>query len=103
MQIPFVVHIDKSGTELDNRIDRTNDFPGLAEIGLNVASKVGAELLSIDIIVESKTGKPFCIDVNLGNALTGVNNGIIMLLTYLAKKVTEKTDYPSIPFVSSIT
>lgn len=101
-QTPFVVQIKKNGAESEQRIDRTKDLLWLAEVGLEIALKVGADLLSIDIIVESSSGVPFCIDINLGNALTGVTNGAIELLTYLARRVTEKEQYSHLPSLSTI-
>jgi len=101
-QTPYVVQIKKNEAGTETRIDRTKDFTWLAEIGLEIALKVGSDLLSIDIIIESSSGIPFCIDINLGNALTGVNNGAIELLTYLSKRVTEGGEYPRVPSVPSL-
>ncbi len=102
-QTPFVVQIKKNGTGSEQRIDRTRDLFWLSEIGLEIALKVGADLLSIDIVLESSSGIPFCIDINLGNALTGVTNGAIELLTYLARRVTEKEQHPHLPPISTKT
>jgi hypothetical protein len=87
MQIPFVVHVENNGTNSFRRTDRTDEYPWLIEYGLKIAQKIRAPLLSIDIIVEKTTGQPFCMDINLGNALTGVNNGAIKLLTHFAHKI----------------
>ncbi len=89
MQFPFVIHVEKNGSNGFRRTDRTNEYPWGVEYGLKIAQKGGSRLLSIDIIVEKTTGQPFCMDINLGNALTGVNNGAIQLLTHFVKKIVS--------------
>jgi hypothetical protein len=102
MRTPYVVHIEHNGLHGFQRTDKTQEYYWLAELGLKIAQKVGAELLSIDIILETATSLPFCIDINLGNALTGVKNGTIELLTYLAYRI-ERADSPLKTPVSSWT
>ena len=93
-QIPYVVHMERNGTNSYHRVDKTDEYFWLADLGLKIAKKVKAPLFSTDIIVEKFTGLPFCIDINLGNALTGVDNGAIKLLTYLAHNFIKKTNFP---------
>lgn len=82
-QEPFVISIGNNGNS-NQRIDRTSEYPLLGELGLDIAEKIDAEILSIDFILEKSTNTPYCIDVNLGNAFSGVYNNVVHILTYLA-------------------
>jgi hypothetical protein len=82
----FVVHVEQNGKNSPQREDQTQKNQLLGNLALKIARKVQADFLSIDFIVEKNTNIPYCIDVNLGNAFTGVENGTIQLLDYLAKK-----------------
>ncbi|MHA1945925.1 MAG: hypothetical protein ACXAC6_10005 [Candidatus Hodarchaeales archaeon] len=99
-KIPYVLHIEQNGVNGFQRTDKTQAYSWLAELGLEIAKKVGADLVSIDIILERTKGLPFCIDINLGNALTGVNNSAIELLTYLAYRVERADNAIKMPELS---
>ncbi|MFX0152049.1 MAG: hypothetical protein ACFFAJ_14770 [Candidatus Hodarchaeota archaeon] len=86
LNTPFVVQVEKNGRNGQQRTDQSIEYNWLGDIGLKIARKVKAELTSIDIILEETTGLPYIIDINLGNAFTGVHNGVIHLLSYLAKR-----------------
>jgi hypothetical protein len=94
LKTPFVVHIENNGRNGQQRIDQSREYNWLGDIGLNIAQKINAELLSVDIILEKATGIPYCIDINLGNALTGVHNGAIHLLSYLAQRASNSKLFP---------
>ncbi|MFX0210762.1 MAG: hypothetical protein ACFFDT_32585 [Candidatus Hodarchaeota archaeon] len=88
LNTPYVVHVENNGRNGQQRRDQSHEYNWLGDIGLKIAQKVNAELLSVDIILEKATGIPYCIDINLGNALTGVHNGVIHLLSYLSQRAS---------------
>ena len=89
----FIIKMQKNGSNTYQRFDESTKYRWLGDLGLKLASNVGAEIISADFIVEKETGLPYCIDVNLGHAFTGVKNGTIHLLSYLAGKTLNKSEF----------
>jgi hypothetical protein len=92
MKKAFVIHIKNNGSNGPQRIDKTSEYSWLGKMGLEISQKVGAEILSVDFIIERSTNIPYCIDINLGHAFSGVPNSAIRLLSYFAKRVDDQPD-----------